>query len=62
MVMLLAASCVWLLNIGFGLWRGLQDWANGRRRQATLGIACVVGVNAVLGWMIYAAISSSTDL
>jgi succinate dehydrogenase hydrophobic anchor subunit len=61
-VLLLAALAVWVINIGFGLWRGFHDLVDGKRWQAALGIACVVGVNIVLGWMIYAAISSSTDL
>lgn len=62
MVMVLAASCVWLLNIGFSLWRAFHDWGNGKRVQATIGLACVLGVNAVLGWMIYTAILTSADL
>lgn len=62
MVMVLAASCVWLLNIGFSLWRAFHDWRNGKRGQATIGFACVSAVNAVLGWMIYTIISTSTDI
>jgi hypothetical protein len=58
---LFTASCVWLLNIGFGLWRGFHDLANGKRGEAILGIVCVVSVNVVLGWMIYVAVSTSTD-
>jgi hypothetical protein len=60
--LLVVASVIWLVNIGFGLWRGFHDAVNGKRGQAAVGIACVVGVNAVLGWMIYTAVSSSTDL
>lgn len=62
MVMVFAASCIWLLNIGFSLWRAIHDWGNGKRGQATIGLACVLGVNAVLGRIIYTAISTSTDL
>lgn len=60
--LLIAASLVWILNIGFGFWRGFQDLVEGKRAQAALGIICVLGVNAVLGWMIYMAISTSHDL
>jgi len=60
--LLLAAGVVWIVNIAFGLWRGFQDAVNGKHGQAALGIACVLGVNAVLGWMIYTAVSTSTDL
>lgn len=56
------ASVIWLVNIGFGLWRGFHDAVNGKRGQAAVGIGCVVGVNAVLGWIIYVAVFSSTDL
>jgi len=61
MLLLLAAS-IWFLNIGFGLWRGFHDSVEGRYGQAVLGIVCVIGVNAVLGWMIYMVISTSADL
>lgn len=60
--LLVAASFVWLLNIGFGLWRGFHDLVEGKRGQAVLGIACVLGVNAVLAWGIYLILSTSTDL
>jgi hypothetical protein len=60
--LLLVASLVWILNIGFGLWRGFHDLVEGKRAQAALGMASVAGVNAVLGWMIYMAVSRSGDL
>ncbi len=61
-MVLLAATLIWFLNIGFGLWRGFRDIVEGRHGQAVVGLVCVVGVNAVLGWMIYISISTSTDL
>ena len=53
---------VWLVNIGFGLWRGLHDVMEGKRFQAAIGIACMIGVNAVLAWVIYQTVITSTDL
>jgi hypothetical protein len=61
LALLLTASFCWLMNTGFGLWRAFDDLAVGKRGQAALGTACVLGVNAVLGWVIYIAISTSTD-
>ena len=60
--MLVVAGAIWVVNIGFGLWRGFHDAVGGKRGQAAIGIACVMGVNAVLGWMIYTAVDTSTDL
>lgn len=61
-VSLWAASLfVWLLNLAFGLWRAFHDFVEGKRSQAALGVLCVAGVNAVLGWWIYTAISTSGD-
>lgn len=59
---LIGASVIWILNIGFGLWRGFHDLVDGKPWQAAFGVGCVVGVNAVLGWMIYMVLSTSTDL
>ncbi|PHR86864.1 MAG: hypothetical protein COA80_19295 [Leeuwenhoekiella sp.] len=58
----IVASLVWILNIAFGFWRGFHDLLDGKRGQAAIGIICVVGVNTVLGWMIYMAVSTSHDL
>jgi hypothetical protein len=60
--LLVVATVIWLMNLGFGLWRGFHDAVDGRRGQAAIGIVCVVGVNAVLGWMIYISVVTSTDL
>lgn len=58
----IVASLVWILNIAFGFWRGFHDLLDGKRGQAAIGIICVIGVNTVLGWMTYMAISTSHDL
>jgi hypothetical protein len=50
------------LNFGFGFWRAFHDLAKGKKAQAALGVICVVGVNTVLGWMIYMAVSTSHDI
>jgi hypothetical protein len=59
---LTAAIFVILLNMGYGLWRVFDDLVAGRRLVAVLGFACLLGVNAIIGWIIYSAVAGSTDL
>jgi len=56
-----ASFFVWFLNLAFGLWRAFHDLVEGKLWQAALGVINVAGVNAVLGWIIYTAISTSGD-
>lgn len=60
--MLVVASAAWFANIAFGFWRSFHDAVDGKRWQAVMGVLCVLGVNLVLGWMIYTALVASTDL
>lgn len=50
-----------LLNIGYGIRKVLDDAVDGKRAMAALGAICVIGVNAVIVWLVYTGISTSTD-
>jgi len=61
--MLIAAILVILvLNIAYGARKVFDDLANGQRGMAALGAACLIGMNAIIVWLVYASIMTSTDL
>lgn len=59
---LAAAILIVVLNTCFGIWRLFNDLVAGRLTVALLGLGCLLGINAIIGWLIYIPLSSSTDL
>jgi len=61
--MLIATILIILvLNIAYGVRKVFDDLANGQRAMAALGAACLIGMNAIIVWLVYASIMTSTDL
>lgn len=61
--MLLAAFLIILvLNLGYGVRKIIDDLAVGRHAMAALGAVCLLGVNGIVFWLVYASLISSTDL
>lgn len=56
------ACLIWLINGGYGLWRAFHDLADKRHMLAVMGFGCVLGVNALVGWLIYIVVSKATEL
>lgn len=52
---------VLLVNAAYCIRTILTDWAAGNRGMAALGVFCVVGVNVLVGLMIYDALVSHGD-
>jgi hypothetical protein len=62
---------LWLLVIGLGLWcvnisyyvlKISEDFAQRHLHRAIVGLVVIVGLNAILGWFAYVAVSSMHDL
>ena len=62
---------LWLLVIGLGLWcvnifyyvvKISEDFARRDLRRAVIGLVVIVGLNSILGWFAYVAVSSMHDL
>lgn len=61
--MILAAFLIILvLNLSYGGSKILDDFVAGERAMAAVGMINLLGVNGLIAWMIYAALSTSTDL
>ena len=52
---------VLLLNIGYGVRNVIRDMAANEKAATAVGIICLVGVNAIIVWMIYIVVSTSSD-
>ena len=53
---------VLVVNAAYCLRKILEDWTAGRPAMAGLGAVCLIGVNGLVGWLIYESLASSTDL
>jgi len=60
-IWLAAAAMVLLLNIGYGVRNVIRDMAANEKAATAVGIICLVGVNAIIVWMIYIVVSTSSD-
>jgi hypothetical protein len=53
---------VLLVNAAYCIRKILEDWERRSWGMVALGAFCVIGINGLLGWMLYTALASSTDL
>jgi hypothetical protein len=49
------------VNIAYGLRAIIRDKTEGRFALAAVGAVCLVGMNLLIGWLIYEGIMNSTD-
>jgi len=59
--MLLAVILIMVLNVGYGVRKIIDDLVNGKRAMAALGAICLIGVNALIVWIVDIGLGTSTD-